>query len=45
MARRRKHSENEKAKIVLEVLKGELTTNEIVGSNGVVPGVLKIQEF
>ena len=30
MTRRRKHSENEKTRIVLEVLKGDLTINEIV---------------
>lgn len=29
MTRRRKHNENEKARIVLEALKGELTINEI----------------
>ena len=37
MTRRRKHNENEKARIVLEALKGELTINEISSKYNVHP--------
>jgi transposase-like protein len=37
MTRRRKHNENEKTRIVLEALKGELTINEISSKYNVHP--------